>query len=699
MQLYIAEKPSVGKVIAQAVGGKQTNGKGFIECENGITITWCIGYLLEFCMPDDINPDYKYWKLEHLPMNLLSNLYNKPNPKTKQQLDCVVRLIKKANSIVHLGDPDSAGQDLVDRVIEYAGFKGQVLRGLIVDLNLSAIRKALLPQNLVDNRTMQGVSDSEYCRGIFDYYYGMNMSRLCSLLYSQKVPDSKLVLSVGRVQTVILCMIIRRELEHKNHKPVSFYPLSCTVQTSRGRTFGLKINLAEHFVSQYQECFDSQNRLINKELGNALAQQIIGAELQITSVVTEDKYSNPPLPFSLLQLQKMASQVYDYDPDETLAITQSLRENHALISYNRTDCGYLFESTHAEAQDIMATAGQVLPVMQNVTSYADFKIKSRAFNDKNVSAHYGIIPVINDRVANGKAVSLNEKETNIYMLICRNFIAQFFPKLHKSHTKISIDTDNMTFATSQSFVMNQGWKALFDGEKTVDTDQGEEDGEEATFSLSELQVGETVRIIDVKVKDSKTKPAALYTMDTLLQDLTRASVYIDDINLKSVLVEKDKDLKGESGGIGTPATRSDAIAASFKRKLAKKKGKSLIGTELGHDFFKALPLFAKQVDLTAFWQLQLNKVENGELTKADFQWMVQRFVDEKVNELKVVGLDIPVRTRNATAKTNTIYKCPKCSKDLRQIKKKGKKPFWSCTGYFDKTCAETFFDKRGAPDF
>lgn len=636
MRTYIAEKPDMGRQIAKAIGGSQKANKGYIELANGDVVTWCIGHLLEFKMPEAIRPELKRWMLDSLPLNIMNELELVPNPKTRTQLQCVLRLIKKSNEIIHLGDWDQAGQKIVDAVLEHAGYKKKVWRGKIIDMNANAIRTALKPENLLNNKDFTNWSDAEHCRSLFDYYYGMNMSRTCSLLYQQTNKDFKGVLSVGRVQTIIMAMVIGRQLANKNHVPKDFYPVNATIETDDGESIQCKVSFNEDFISQNIHYFDESNRIKSKEFAEFVTKELVGSSMSISSVVTMDKYEHPPLPFSLLTLQKMASQLFNYDPELTLKITQDLREKKHLISYNRTDCSYLFESTHAEAEEIMQTVSSVLPTMQAISSYADFNIKSRAFNDKNVSAHHGIIPVINDD-AQSRVIELNEMEQNLYLMICRNFVAQFFPKKHKQHTKVQIVTDSLTLTANQTFVKAQGWNVLFNGEDTVEDEEPTE-SEDHELLLSNLRVNQSVTIGDSGYKNSKTSPPALYTMSSLLQDLTRASVYVKDESLKSVLIERDKDVKGESGGIGTPATRSDAIATNFKRKLLTKKGRSLIGTELGHDFYRALPEFAKLVDLTSSWQLLLNQVENGELDKNDFKWKVQQFVDEKVIQLKATGL-------------------------------------------------------------
>ncbi|MBD1577668.1 hypothetical protein HC723_14750 [Vibrio sp. S11_S32] len=689
MKVIIAEKPDVGRKIADALGGIVKKERSYIELEGDVFVTWCIGHLLGFSMPEQINVDYKRWLLTDLPLQVMSYgrpIPIEPNPKTVSQLNAVLRLLKKADTAINMADIDAAGQQIFDEVIEYAGFRGKTLRGWFSDDNPSTLRKALSPDHLKPNSDFSYLSNSEYCRSVFDYYYGLNMSRLCTLLYRQKNPDSKLVLSNGRVQTAIFGMVISRQRQHEKHIPVDFYPVDAVVNFN-GCEVKMKTTISDGFINENPLMFDESKRLLDINLASQIKDGLTGASLPLTGVVTEDKFTHPPLTFSLLALQKMSAKLFDYEPDKVLAITQSLKDK-ALLSYNRTDSGYLPENIHPEAKHIFETVTAILPHFQNGVEYADFNIKSRSFNNKKVSAHHGIIPVVNDYVANGRIPSLSEEEANIYTLVARNFLAQFFNKQKRVQTSIEIALESLRLTATQTHIVDHGWQALFAGESHDDSDDEAETVQE--LQLSTLSVGELGMVENMIIRSSQTQPPKLYTMDTLLNDLTRASVYVSDPQLKMVLIERDKD-STENGGIGTAATRSDAIAVNFKRKLLTKKGKSLVGTQLGNEFYDALPAFATQVDLTAFWQLELNKILNGELSKEEFQFKVQSFVDDKVNELKATGLafsSVPAAKK---------HECPLCGSELNRIK--GKSGFfWGCKGY-QAGCKASLQDKRGKPDF
>ena len=684
MILYIAEKPEVAKAIAACLTSSPKSSNGYIDCGNEQIVSWCIGHLLTFKMPEELNPAFKKWSLDLLPMKL-QPLELKPISKTAPQLKTLLSLIKRATKIYHAGDIDSQGQYLVDEVILHANFSGLVERVLINDLNTKSIQRALT--NTKPNTEFRKLYESAYGRAVFDFVYGMNLSRVCTILAKQNNAQST-VLSVGRVQTAILSLVVERCKLNESHTSIPFYE-NYAALTFDNSTIEFKVSLDSHYIAENQEHFDDKNRLLSHKLASNIKQALLNQTVSISQIDKKDKTASPPLPFALLDLQKTCSNMFGFDPDKTLKITQSLRENRKLISYNRTDCSYLPEEYFNLAPGIISSIVANCPQFSGAASAADLNIKSRAFNDAKITAHHGIIPV--DSRCNME--SLSDDELKVYMLISRAFIAQFFPKKITSEIRVLANIGSVQMSAFGTKVNEYGWEALYSGESNYDDGDGDGDGEKIIdkyYELANLKKYDNAQITDSSIQSKVTKPKPLYTMATLLEDLKRAAIYVKNPALRQVLIERDKDSQ-ERGGIGTPATRSEVIKTLFKREFIQNNKKNVIATSKGTEFYSQLPDYVTSVDLTALWQLKMNQVESAEISLDDFLAEVDKFVFQSVERIKATG--ISVGTPNAAVKVE--YHCHKCQKQLRLIKPKGKTAFWGCHGYPE--CQSIYKNVNGKP--
>lgn len=669
MRLFIAEKPELGKAIAAALGGARPD-NGFIRCGDDV-VTWCFGHLLELTAPEDHDPNTKQWRMDTLPLKW--PIQHKPIKDKEKQVKLIKNLASDATQIVNAGDPDDEGQLLIDELLDYIGNTKPVLRVLINDLNKSIVQKAIA--NMRDNSEFYGLYQSALARSVADQVYGFNLTRAYTL--AGRAAGAQQVLSVGRVQTPILGLVVRRDRANESHSSHSYYDVSATL-SGDGGFFQAKYRPGESAP------VDDKGRVIDPEHVSTLLESIKGQQASIKGLTHEDKEASPPLPYNLLNLQADASRKYGLTPDKTLKVTQALRETHRLITYNRSDCEYLSDEQHDSAPSVLAAISETAPVLSGAAGHGDPEIKSRAFNSKNVSAHHAIIPTDNI----GDVKKLNADESRIYLLIARAYIAQFFPKHRYQEITVDLDLSGYSFRGKSRKITDSGWKKLYAKDKdNEDVHSQEDDSESGSDSLEWLQNDSQLVCNDANSEEKKTKPPARYTMASLLKDLARVAKYVTDPNIKKLLLSKDQEKKGEHGGIGTPATRSAIIEQLTKRGFIEEKNKKVASTEIGREFHDLLPESATTPDMTALWHEQQQQIQDGTLSLKDFTDGVANHVAAEVESIKSSGISVKAAQGPA---------CPSCEEGAL-IRRKGKNGhFWGCSRYPD--CKATFPDKRGKPD-
>jgi DNA topoisomerase-3 len=646
-RLYIAEKPELARAIVEGLGGTSTKGDGYIAVGDNI-ITYCFGHLLTLKVPSDYNEEFKKWSLDHLPYNIPISL--KPIEGKEKQLNIIGKLIKEADEIVNAGDPDEEGQLLVDEVLEYFNNNKPVLRILINDNTKVSVEKAIA--NLKDNKDFKGLRDSAYVRNVGDFKYGFNFT----VGYTKKAQEGGYigkVLSVGRVQTPILNLVYNREMEVKNHVKELFYNITTD--------YGFKYNIPKDKLED-GICKDKDY------LAGILEDAKDNNNFTIKSVEVKKQENQSPLPYNLLELQADAFKKFKYKPDQVKDITQSLREKHKAITYNRSDCQYLSEEHYDQRNDVIATIKQNLGLeVENI----DTSLKHKAFNNANITAHHAIIPTINKV----DVAAFTEQERNIYKLIADSYLLLFLPaEIVEKTTYLATNSTNLEFTTTTSKILSTGWKSY----KKVDNATDNEEEQENTNGLSYKQ-GEVANFKDFKLTESETKPKQLYTFATLLKDLTQVAKYVKNPDIKKLLLEKDKEKKGESGGIGTPATRDSIIKLLIDRGfMVEEKGK-LITMPLGKDFLNVLPETAKTPDMTALWSEKQNEIKRAELSVEDFLKDIDSFIQQEINNLKTSKLNIASQGNATTSKTaEKEYRCPECSAGILKQKTGKYGKFWSC---------------------
>lgn len=656
MRLFIAEKPSVAGDIASALEGNFTRKDGYYESDNDV-VTWCIGHILESVPPENYDPAYKQWSLASLPLKMFPLKYQK-KATTAKQADIVISLIKRSDitSVVHAGDPDDEGQLLVEEVLEYAGNKKPVQRLLINDNTLPAIKKALL--NICDNRQYQGLYNKALARSAGDAIYGFSMTRAYTIPAQEK--GYKGVLSVGRVQTPVLGLIVNRYRENRDHKSSFYYNLHGQFSNSAS---------TDHFSAKWRPSeyapLDEKRRLTDKGYANGLAKKLKGNDASVLAAATDNKETAAPLPFNLARLQQHMNRTRKMSAQQTLDVTQYLRENHRAITYNRSDCSYLSEEQYAEAPAIL----KALQKTHTQPLDIDPTRKSKAFNTANVTAHTAIIPTVN--VPDLSRLTENEKA--VYLAIADYFIAQFLPKKSYQEASAEIRCGEELFTARATRLTHPGFTVLLS-----DTEEDNEDTAETALSdfdsLTKLKTGAALVCTEIKVDEVKTKPPALFTEAGLIAALVRVADFVEDPAIKKLLKDKDKDKKNEHGGIGTPATRSGIIETLKKRNfITTEKGK-LIPTPAGIALIDALPAVAIRPDMTALWSEKQNQIESGELTVEEFINSLYSDLSELVANADIEGLKIEPATQ-AGKLERLSASCPNCGKEIAITPKR-----YSCSG-------------------
>lgn len=613
MKLYIAEKPSLGRAIADGLTSllnkPHRKQQGYIELGNGDVVSWCIGHLLEQAEPDAYNEAYKSWKLEHLPI-VPQEWQLKAKSQTRSQLTVLRKLVKQADQIVHAGDPDREGQLLVDEVLSHlkisAHKRKNTQRCLISDLNPPAVKRAL--QSLRSNQEFVPLSVSALSRSRADWLYGMNMTRAYTL-QGQKA-GYKGVLSVGRVQTPILGLVVKRDEEIENFVSRDFYQVEANLVNSNNESFVLKWQPSEA-CKPYQ---DEEGRVLHKPLAENVCQRIHQQPAEITKLEQKEKKQLPPLPFNLSTLQIEAAKAFSMSAQQVLDTCQSLYERHQLITYPRSDSRHLPNEQHALAPSVIQAIGQNCQPLTQYAELAQPSLKSKAFNDSKVEAHHAIVPS-EKSISSAQFEKLNQFEKKVYRHIARQYLMQFFPPYQYAETKVEADIAGGLFKTQAKQPLKLGWKVLY-GDKS--SNKGTNKQSDAVQSLPPINLDEHDKQYgkhawlcrDANLIEKQTTPPEYFNDGTLLAAMTGISRYVSSVEIRKILKETD--------GLGTEATRAGIIELLFRRNFLQRTGKQIRSTDIGRGLIHSLPESAITPDMTALWEQQLNAISQRELNYQGF---------------------------------------------------------------------------------
>ena len=631
--LVIAEKPSVARDIARVLHC-ETKLDGGMEGRDYI-VTWALGHLVTLADPEAYDKKYVKWEMETLPM-MPDKMKLVVIPQTGKQFRAVKALLfrKDVGSVVIATDAGREGELVARWILEITGCQKLIKRLWISSVTDKAIREGF--EHLRDGREYDNLYRAAAARAEADWLVGINATRALTCKYNAQ-------LSCGRVQTPTLAMIARREQEIKEFVPKEY--------------FGLTLKAAGIRWS-WQDKKSGSYRTFDKERAEKLKKELEGKALTVTSVEKVSKKQNAPGLYDLTELQRDASRRFGYSAKETLNIMQRLYENHKVLTYPRTDSRYIGKDV-AETLKERLKACAVGPYRKLAGTLAMKPIHTNAsfVDDKKVSDHHAIIPT-------EQFVDLSHmtnEERKIYDLVVRRFLAVLMPPFTYDETTMKAEAGEGIFTARGKIVQSQGWKEAYETEVFSGEDE-DETAEELPKEqkLPELKKGEKLKIEKTELTAGKTKPSARFNEATLLSAMENPVKYMESRDKTYIRT------LGETGGLGTVATRADIIDKLFKSFLMEKKGKDIYITSKARQLLGLVPEDLKKPELTASWELKLGKIARGELKQEAFLSSIRGYTEELISEIKTA--DGTFRHENITGK-----KCPRCGKFLLAVNGKNSK--------------------------
>ena len=630
--LVIAEKPSVARDIARVLhcekkldGGME--GKDYV-------VTWALGHLVTLADPEAYDKKYMKWEMETLPM-MPDKMKLIVIPQTGKQFRAVKALLfrKDIDHVVIATDAGREGELVARWILEMAGCHKPVKRLWISSVTDKAIREGFA--NLRDGREYENLYRAAAARAEADWLVGINATRALTCKYNAQ-------LSCGRVQTPTLAMIAHREQEIRDFVPEEYYGIFL-------KAAGIRWSWQEKKSGSY--------RTFDREKAEKRKKELEGKALTVSSVEKVSKNQNAPGLYDLTELQRDASRRFGYSAKETLNIMQRLYENHKVLTYPRTDSRYIGKDV-AETLKERLKACAVGPYRKLAGSLAMKPIRTNGsfVDDKKVSDHHAIIPT-------EQFVDLSHmtnEERKIYDLVVRRFLAVLMPPFAYDETTMKAEAGESVFTARGKIVKNQGWKEAYETE--IFSEEDEENTEELPKEqqLPELKKGEKLKIEKLELTVGKTKPPARFNEATLLSAMENPVKYMESRDKAYIRT------LGETGGLGTVATRADIIDKLFKSFLMEKKGKDIYITSKARQLLKLVPEDLKKPELTAAWELKLGKIARGELKQEAFLSSIRGYTEELICEIKTA--DGTFRHENITGK-----KCPRCGKYLLAVNGKNSK--------------------------
>lgn len=641
MKLIIAEKKELAEAIVAAIPGeKKYNGSSIIIGD--YIACWIYGHILTHKEPEEIDPSLKKWKLDTLPI-YFSKWDKKILPYRKDLFNTVKDLIhsNEITEIIHAGDADSEGQYLVDELLEYCSNKKPVKRLMVNDNTLGGVQKAF--SKIEDNSKYTALGKSAEARAIADMIVGFSLSRFYSIINNAK-------LSVGRVQTPTMALVVNRDNEIKNHIKEKYYNLY------------LKTNINDIDIDLR---YSSKERIMDKFIYEEFINNV-GDKASNLLITKKENYRATPLPYNLSDLESDAATLFKYSAKKTMDITQNLRDKYKAITYNRSDCRYLSDEHFKEAPKLIPLVAEKL----NFTATFDFNEKSRCFNDKYVTAHHGIIPT-----GAGDFEQFSQEEKNIYKLIAERYLIQFLEKVKIEKTEAKVEINEAIFKKSSIKILEPGYTKYF---KVLedDNENDEEVEEKKENNLSKIPGGEyQIKINDSNffIEEKETTAKKPYTEATLIKDLNNIAKYVKDPEIRELLKSKDKDKKDVNGSIGTTATIPGILEGLIEKGFLTRKEEKIISTELAKEYLKILPESLKTPDSTALWWSIQEKIARGEAKLEDLTLSVLEDVKTIINsEHKTISSEFSTLKQEK----EIIGVCPKCGEPIYE----GEKNFY-CNGY------------------
>lgn len=640
MRLFLCEKPSQGKDIARVVGANQ-RGNG---CYKGsaVAVTWCIGHLVEAAPPEAYDERFKRWSIDDLPI-IPTTWRVEVKKDTAAQFKIVKQMLSQSQELVIATDADREGEMIARELLERCRYKGTVFRLWLSALNEASIQKALACLRPA-GETLP-LYHSALARARADWLIGMNMSRLFTLLGRRSGLDG--VLSVGRVQTPTLRLVVDRDREIERFVPTPFWSIEVQLCLA-GKIFSAQWKAPDGAV-------DSSGRCIRQAVALATIQDLEKAQYStVLSVETDRVREAPPLPFDLSTLQQICSRRFGFGVQETLNIAQSLYETHKAITYPRSDSGYLPENMLAEAEVVLKAIAISNPSLQALVQSADVQQRSRAWDDGKTGAHHGIIPTLEPV----RFERLNEKERLVYGLVVAHFLVQFLPHYEYDRTCAQLVCKGHGLHANGKRIVVKGWRDAMEG-LIIDENDAAERGQ----VLPALTVDDQCLVQRLQLHALKTRAPRAYTQGELIKAMKNVAKLVTDPRLKQTL----KD----TAGIGTEATRANVISSLLNRGYLYTKGRSIHASDAAYTVIDAVPEAIADPATTAIWEQAFDKIEAGQLTLECFVAKQTVWVTQLVEHY---------RTTTLSLHTPGGPNCPLCGASMRQ--RNGKHgAFWSCSRY------------------
>ena len=655
MKLYLCEKPSQAKDIGKVLGVLDGRFDGYFQ-KGDTTVTWAFGHILTQAMPAAYGEEFAdFGNISALPV-LPDNWKMEVQPKAAKQFKVIKGLLARADEVVIATDADREGEVIAREILDLCGYRKKVSRFWTSGLDTASVKKALA--SIMSGKQKETLYQAGLARSRADWLVGMNLSRAYTV-------------SIGRIQTPTLNLVVRRDHIIENFQPYPYYILSAVFQTASKERFTAQWQIPETLRNSDGLCTD-------KAFVANLAKQLADATGCVVSAKTERKKTPAPLPYSLSALQKEAGKRLGISASKVLKIAQELYEKHKITSYPRTPCRYLPQSQQSEVADVFAAMAAIDGNLAQVLAKADPKRPSRVWNDSQVNkhSHHAIIPT---KVSNFNLAQLDKNEREIYLMIRNRYIAQFYPDYEYDATVILVESCGQQFKATGQTPKVQGWKTWLG---KTDEDGGDDNDNTVLPAVSD---GQQLTVTGSNPETKKTAPPPRFTEATLLDEMQTLSDF-----LKTVDDEQIKKILRSTEGLGTEATRANIIDRLFEMSYIEKQKGKIVSTEKGRKLIAQIPAMVADPVTTAKWELALAGIEAGKLTMADFMAYQEDLIQQLVDQAKADAAKRPRPTRPAASdqpKNSAKHKagdtCPDCGGTLqgKALKKAPEKKYLGCSKY------------------
>ena len=626
MIVCVAEKPSVGAYIANVLGANQKK-NGYFE-GNGYQVTWTFGHLCALLDPQEYTDQWKAWSLSSLPMiPPRFSIKVSGDEGVHKQFNVIKSLIDQADEVINCGDAGQEGELIQRWVYQQAGCKCPVKRLWVNSLTEEAIKDGF--QKLKDQSEYQHLYEAGMMRAIGDWLLGMNATRAYTIRYAKGTGRDRQVLSVGRVQTPTLALVVKRQAEIEHFVPRTYWELKTKY---RDTLFSAQIPVEE-----------GEYAITSEEQGQALVDSIKGEPLTITNVEKKKGLEYAPKLYDLTSLQVDCNKKYSFSAEQTLQLIQSLYEKR-LTTYPRVDTTYLSDDIFPKVPSTLAGIKDYFPQVAPLIG-AKLPKSKKVFDNSKVTDHHAIIPT------GQRPEGMTADEKKVYDLVALHFIAVFYPECEVSNTTVLAKAGEMDFKVTGREVIKPGWRVVFDNDRSQSELNEENDAnDENAKSLPSFTKGESGPH-EPLLKEKTTTPPKYYTEATLLRAMETAGKTVENDELREAMKEN---------GIGRPSTRAAIIEKLYQRKYIVKQGKSLRATEVGIDLIHTIisPLL-KSAELTGLWEKKLREIERGEYAAQDFLNELKEMTSGVVRDVKTnkAGMLCPVCRQGLVIRGNTRYGC------------------------------------------